>query len=297
MASPSLPPLSAIRCFEAAARHQSFTRAAQELGMTQAAVSYQIKLLEARVGGPLFKRGARGVTLTETGQRLAPAISDAFARLRAVFEEVVEAGGRTLRINTIATIASNWLVPRLGSFQRAHPDISVRLDIASHLIDFDRDEADLAIRSGKGEWFGLAAHWLLAIEYTPMLSPRILEGRPPLKMPGDLLALPLIDPADTWWEDWFAAAGVAAAELPQRTEMRLGTQHLAGTAALAGQGVAMLTPGFYADELATGRLIQPFPLVRKSAHGFWLVYPEARRRSAKIRAFRDWILSEAGTKA
>jgi LysR family glycine cleavage system transcriptional activator len=109
--------------------------------------------------------------------------------------------------------------------------------------------------------------------------------------------MPLIEPSDEWWIDWFAAAGVAAADLPQRTEMRLGTQHLAGTAALAAQGVAMLTPGFYADELAAGRLVQPFPLVRKSAHSFWLVYPEARRRSAKIRAFRDWILSEAGTKA
>jgi LysR family glycine cleavage system transcriptional activator len=297
MASPSLPPLSAIRCFEAAARHQSFTRAAEELGMTQAAVSYQIKLLEERVGGALFKRGARGVTLTETGQRLAPAISGAFARLRAAFEEVVETGGRTLTVSTIATIAANWLVPRLGSFQRAHPDIAVRLDVTSELVDFARAEIDLAIRSGKGEWTGLVAHRLLSIEYTPMLSPRLLAGLPPLKTPSDLLAMPLIEPSDEWWIDWFAAAGVAAADLPQRTEMRLGTQHLAGTAALAAQGVAMLTPGFYADELAAGRLVQPFPLVRKSAHSFWLVYPEARRRSAKIRAFRDWILSEAGTKA
>ena len=265
--------------------------------MTQAAVSYQIKLLEERVGGPLFKRGARGVTLTETGQRLAPAINDAFARLRAAFEEVVETGGRTLTVSTIATIAANWLVPRLGSFQRAHPDIAVRLDVTSELVDFARVEIDLAIRSGKGEWTGLVAHRLLTIEYTPMLSPRLLAELPPLKTPSDLLAMPLIEPSDEWWIDWFAAAGVAAADLPQRTEMRLGTQHLAGTAALAAQGVAMLTPGFYADELASGRLVQPFSLVRKSAHSFWLVYPEARRRSAKIRAFRDWILSEAGTKA
>src|SRR5687767_12070479 len=229
MASPSLPPLSAIRCFEAAARHQSFTRAAEELGMTQAAVSYQIKLLEERVGGALFKRGARGVTLTETGQRLAPAISGAFARLRAAFEEVVETGGRTLTVSTIATIAANWLVPRLGSFQRAHPDITVRLDVTSELVDFARAEIDLAIRSGKGEWTGLVAHRLLSIEYTPMLSPRLLAGLPPLKTPSNLLAMPLIGPSDEWWIDWFAAAGGAAADLPQRTEMRLGTQQLAGT--------------------------------------------------------------------
>src|SRR5918999_316827 len=125
MAPASLPPLPAIRCFEAAARHQSFTRAAEELGMTQAAVSYQIKVLEDRVGGPLFLRGPRGVALTETGRRLAPAVTDAFAALQAAFGDLSEAEEGVLAVSATATFASNWLVPRLGAFSLAHPGIAV----------------------------------------------------------------------------------------------------------------------------------------------------------------------------
>src|SRR5262249_5099224 len=133
-----LPPLAAIRCFEAAARHQSFTRAAEELGMTQAAVSYQIKLLEDRVGGPLFMRGTRGVTLTETGRQLAPSISEAFVQLRGAFAQLRDTAGNVLNVSALTTFATNWLVPRLGSFQLAHPEIAVRLDASNVMVDFSR---------------------------------------------------------------------------------------------------------------------------------------------------------------
>lgn len=285
-----LPPLAAIRCFEAAARQQSFTRAADELGMTQAAVSYQIKLLEDRLG-PLFLRKARGVELTETGRRLAPAVTMAFDRLRMAFEDLNQTAGAVLSISVVQTFAANWLVPRLGAFQAAHPEIAVRLDVSGRVVDFTREEFDAGIRHNRtGSWPGLVAHPLIALEFTPMLSPRLLEKVGPLMEPADLLKLPLVEPTDPWWPAWFALAGATAPDLSQHPDLRLGAQHLAGSAALAGQGVAMLTPAFFRDELAAGRLVQPFALVGRDEGDYCLVYPEARRRSAKIKAFRDWLL-------
>lgn len=294
MSKPSLPPLPAIRCFEAAARLQSFTRAALELGMTQAAVSYQIKQLEDRVGAKLFLRGPRGVELTESGRRLAPAVTEAFAALRAAFADVGDSVEGVLAITAVPTFASNWLAPRLGAFQIAHPEIAVRLDVSGQVVDFARGEADVGIRTGKGEWPGLTAHLLMNSEYTPMLSPKLLATAGALERPQDLLHLPLIDPEDPWWPSWFAAAGVPAPDLTRRTEMRVGAQNLAAQAALAGQGAAILTPAFYRAELAEGRLVQPFPLVGRSEHSHWLVYLTARRNAPKIRAFRDWILAAVG---
>lgn len=298
MAVSSVPPLPAIRCFEAAARLQNFTRAAEELGMTQAAVSYQIKILEDRVGSPLFIREARGVTLSEIGRRLAPAVSEAFAQLRAAFDDLHETADNILSITATGTFATNWLVPHLGAFQLAHPGIAVRLDASNRLADFARDGIDVGIRSGHGAWPGLRADALFAAAYSPMLSPLLLQKAGPLETPADLLGLPLIDPTDSWWTDWFVAAGVAAPDLSKRKEMRVENQQLAGRAALTGQGVAILMPAFYSEELADGRLVQPFPLVREAAEmHYWLVYPEARRHAQKVRAFRDWILCEIGAGA
>jgi LysR family glycine cleavage system transcriptional activator len=290
-----LPPLSAIRAFEAAARHQSFTRAAEELGMTQAAVSYQIRLLEDRVGGPLFVRGPRGVVLSETGRRVAPAVTDAFAQLRSAFAALGEADEGVLAISALATFATNWLVPRIGAFQLAHPKLAVKLEASNTLVDFARAEVDVGIRSGNGKWPGLAAHALFGADFTPMLSPRLLEQAGRLESPADLLRLPLIDPTDQWWIEWFETAGVSAPDLSNRVELRVENQQLAGRAALAGQGVAILMPAFFAEELASGLLVQPFPIMRRSPEvHYWVVYLEARRRSPKIRAFRDWILEAVG---
>jgi LysR family transcriptional regulator, glycine cleavage system transcriptional activator len=295
MSSASLPPLSAIRCFEAAARHQSFTRAARELGMTQAAVSYQIKVLEGRVGASLFLRGTRGVTLTATGRQLAPAISEAFVRLRGAFAELRETAENVLSITALTTVATNWLVPRLGGFQLAHPGIAVRLDASNETVDLAREDIDIGIRSGSGTWPGLVAHGLFPAAFTPMLSPALLERLGTLATPADLLKIPLIDPTDDWWPEWFAEAGVAAPDLSNRSGIHVQNQQLAGRAALAGQGVAILMPAFFPEELASGRLVQPFPIVRHASRfHFWLAYPEARQRSAKVRAFRDWILAEVG---
>ena len=289
MALSPLPPLSAIRCFEAAARHLSFTRAAEELGMTQAAVSYQIKLLEERVGGPLFLRGARGVTLSDAGRRIAPAVSEAFGQLRAAFQEASETADHVLSVTALNTFATNWLVPRLGAFQLAHPGIAVKLDVSLELFDFTREDVDVGIRSGGGEWPGLVSHGLFAAAYTPMLSPRLLEQYGPLDEPADLL-----EPAAHRPDRRLVAEMVRGRRRdgagPFRPDRHSRPEPAARRPrALAGHGAAILCPPY---ELASGQLIQPFPLVRRSEEiHYWLVYAEARRRVPKIRAFRDWILA------
>jgi LysR family glycine cleavage system transcriptional activator len=291
----ALPPLPAIRAFEAAARHLSFTKAASELGMTQAAVSYQIKLLEDRVGAPLFLRRPRHVVLTDTGQRLAVAATEAFAILGDAYASARGDVQRTLCISTVVTFASNWLARHVGSFQMAHPLLAVRLDTADRLVDLARGDADVGIRSGGGKWPGLVSHHLIRADFTPLLSPKLAESIGGVREPADLLRLPILDPGDPWWRQWFAAAGVAADALLGRPDSRMGSQAYEGNAAIAGQGVAMLTRSFFRADLAEGRLIQPFDLVCDDGHAYWLVYPEQRRNAANIRAFRDWLLAEVKT--
>jgi len=286
-----LPPLAAVRAFEAAARHLSFTRAGEELGMTQAAVSYQIKLLEDRLGAPLFLRQPRQVVLTELGRSLAPAVGEAFELLRAAFAAARSGAQNTLTISSNPTFATQWLAPRLGSFQLAQPTLAVRLDSSTDVRDFAREEIDVSIRTGSGHWPGTAAHRLIKATFTPMLSPKLAESIGGIREPADLLKLPIIDPGDPWWPLWFKAAGIAEPSLGGRPRSQMGTQTLEATAAMAGNGVAILTPAFYQAELTAGRLIQPFDLVGYDGHAYWLVYPEARRNAPKIRAFRNWLLS------
>lgn len=291
MTSP-LPPLSAIRVFESASRHASFTRAAKELGMTQAAVSYQIKLLEERVGAPLFLRKPRQVELTELGKRLAPAINDAFETMRAAFASARDDTQGVLTISAVVTFASNWLVQRLGSFQMQHPALAVRLDTSNDIIDFSTSNVDMAIRAGRGNWPGLEAHELIKAQFSPMLSPKLIESVGGIREPSDLLRLRAVDPNDPWWKIWYKAAGIENPAIKGNSFSRYGAQHLEGRAAAAGQGVGILTPAFHAAELASGQLIQPFDLLCDDGQAYWLVYPKARKNMPKIRAFREWILGE-----
>jgi LysR family transcriptional regulator, glycine cleavage system transcriptional activator len=288
---PKLPPMSAVRVFEAAARHQSFTRAAEELGMTQAAVSYQIKMLEDRIGAPLFTRLPRQVALTAKGRQLAPAVTEAFEALRVAFADVEDAVQTILSITTHTTFAANWLVPRLGRFQQLHPNIAVQISVSLTVADFTQSDFDLALRTGTGDWPGLEVHFLFPSQFTPVCSPDLVRDLD-LREPADLLKLPIIGPGDPWWQDWFTAAGVRNADLSNRPDHSLGAQQFEGMAAMAGQGIALINPYFFAADLASGRLVQLFDLVVKADRSYWLVYPKARRRSAKIQAFRDWVLSE-----
>jgi LysR family transcriptional regulator, glycine cleavage system transcriptional activator len=287
-----LPPLNSVRAFEAAARHQSFTRAAEELGMTQAAVSYQIKLLEDRIGTPLFIRMARQVVLSAAGRRLAPAVAEAFEAMRGAFASMEPGVDTVLSLTVLPTLASHWLVARIGRFQVSHPQLAVQLDTSLGMVDFHHEDYDIGIRSGSGVWPGLEAHVLLPSKFTPVCSPRLLDGVD-LRSPADLLDLPLIGTHDVWWPRWFETAGIPDVDLSDRTDNTFQTQQYEGIAAMAGQGVAMVNPFFFANEIASGRLVQMFDLVVPDDRPYWLVYPKSRRSLPKIVAFRDWVLAEA----
>ncbi|WP_120496417.1 LysR substrate-binding domain-containing protein [Kiloniella sp. EL199] len=289
----NLPPLSSLRVFEAAARHRSFTRASEELGMTQAAVSYQIKILEEKVGAPLFFRKPRQVSLTETGKRIAPVITEAFELLRTAFVIAEDTSHNLLSITTLTTFATNFLAERIGSFQILHDDLAVRLDTSMSIVDFSREDFDLGIRSGKGQWQGLEAHLLIPASFSPMLSPDLARSVGGISKPADLLKLPLIEASDPWWKRWFDSVGVQSEGLRGNKRSRMGVQILEAKAAEAGQGVAILTPAFYRDSINRGSLIQPFDHVCcDEGQGYWLVYPKARGKTPKIKKFRDWLLSE-----
>jgi LysR family glycine cleavage system transcriptional activator len=286
-----LPPLTAVRVFESAARHENFTRAAAELGMTQAAVSYQIKLLEERLNIPLFRREKRRVTLTDPGRRLAAEVGRAFDTLDGAFASLRAEDEGALTLTSSYTFANTWLAWRLGSFQMANPETAVRLLTDDSLADFASEEVDIGVRTGMGEWPGLCSDLLFQVFFTPMCSPAFLDRHGGSLGAEDLLRVPRIGPEDPWWAVWLREAGVT---IPDETPrgIRLGYQAHEGHAAMAGQGMAMLTPFFWRNDIAEGRLICPFDQLSSRGWGYWLVYAEQRRNVPKIKRFRDWLLAE-----
>ena len=273
--SRDLPPLSALRVFEAAARHLSFTHAAAELGMTQAAVSYQVKLLEDRIGSPLFLSlpASEGLDLLASG----------YATARGSV-----AG--TLTLDVVPSFAACWLARHLGEFQKVCPGLAVRVVSSPMMGDFSREEVDFAVRWGFGNWPNLSCHPLFDVAFTPMLSSEVLTRIGGLTTPADLAHAPLVDPADPWWDAWFQGAGVERPTTSSQIATGLKAQHLGAVAAMAGYGVALLTPFFWRDELADARLVQPFDFVCRDGRAFWLCYPTTRRNLSKVRLFRDWLL-------
>lgn len=285
-------PLNALRVFEAAARLKSFTKAGEELGMTQTAVSYQIKLLEEHVGEPLFLRRPRQVSLTEAGEQLRPKVAQGFSILAEAMASVSAETGQMLHIDSTATFAQQWLTRYLGSFQLRHPNIAVRLSTSPVVIDFAETQADVAIRYGHGLWPGLKAHRIMRMDFAPMLSPKLAEKVGGIREPADLLKLSIISAGDIWWEQWFTAAGVKNPNLKRFLPNELGTQAFDAGMAIAGQGVAILNPRHFQEEVESGRLYQPFALTCNDGRDYYLAYLESRRHVPKIRAFRDWMLSE-----
>ncbi|QRM56366.1 LysR substrate-binding domain-containing protein [Sinorhizobium sp. BG8] len=285
-------PLNALRVFEAVARLGSFTKAGEELGMTQTAVSYQIKLLEENIGEPLFLRLPRQIALTDKGERLAPKVTQGFSLLAEAMAAVREEVEEMLHIHSTPTFAQQWMTRTLGSFQLKHPKIAVRLSTSQAVIDFNQEPADVAIRWGKGDWPGLVSHRVMRLDFTPMLSPKLAEEVGGIHEPADLLKLPIISARDPWWRQWFAAAGIDDPKLERFPANELGTQTFDAGVAMAGQGVAILNPDHFRDDVAGGRLYQPFDITCNDGRDYWLAYPEARRNVPKIRAFRDWMLAE-----
>jgi LysR family glycine cleavage system transcriptional activator len=258
--------------------------------MTQAAVSYQIRLLEERLGVSLFARVKGRVSLTDAGRRIAPLVANAFETLEEAFGGLLADDSSLLSISAAQSLATMWLAPRLGGFQVKHPDLAVRLSTDNRLVDFSTGEFHAAIRVGRGDWPGLRCHFLFRLSFTPICTPAFLE-RHGIERPGQLLDVPRLSPGDDWWGDWFTALGVPVAA-PSDPGLVLDNQVMEANAAFAGVGIAMMSPMFWRDELASGRLVQPFPHLHVDGRSHWLVYPEGRRSQPKIAALRDWLLAE-----
>ena len=266
--------------------------------MTQAAVSYQVKSLEERLGAPLFVRERGRVRLTPLGARLLPALSGAFDAIEAAFASHRQEDEALLTVTTTHTFANTWLAWRLGAFQMEHPDLAVRMTTSNEICDLRAGDADVAIRAGRGGWEGLEHHELFASCFTPMASPAcIAEAERRLGralQPDDLPHQTRIGPSDDWWQQWFADNGVPTDDsIFRKAGIRLDNQANEGHAAMAGQGFALLTPLLWKGDVAAGRLVMPFP-ERVSTRGwaYWLVYPGERRTLPKVKRFREWLLAE-----
>lgn len=287
-----LPHLTSIRAFEAAARHLNFTRAAEELGVTQAAVSQQVRALETTTGQQLFARTSGRLALTPAGETLAENVSEAFDILRTAFKEFRTRDESSLSISVLPSLAATWLTPRLKHYQSAHPSIALKVQ-ASHMQPLDVHGNDIGIWTGLGTWPNLRSHELFPINFTPMCSPEFLASHGPLLSPPDLLSVPLIARYDPWWRLWFSAAGFPDIPIPDGSDISFGAQNLEHVAAVNGEGVALLTPYLFREDLSRGRLVMLSDVIANDGRSYWLVYPEARRRSSKITSFRNWLLAEA----
>ncbi|QIL02885.1 LysR family transcriptional regulator [Sphingomonas sinipercae] len=293
-----LPPLTAVRAFEAAARNENFTAAAAELGMTQAAVSYQVKALEERIGTALFLRERGRARLTPLGARLLPTLSQAFDAIEAAFVSYEAEDESLLTVTTTTTFGNTWLAWRLGGFQMKHPDLAVRLSTGDELIDIRSGDADVAIRAGSGNWEGLECHRLFPTTFTPMATPECIasiERKLGRKIqPADVADQELINRGDEWWRQWFTDNQVDFDEqVHRRPGVRLDNQANEGHAAMAGQGFALLTPLLWVGDVAAGRLAAPFPDRLSTRHwSYWLVFPPERRMVPKVKRFREWLQAE-----
>lgn len=293
-----LYPLNALRAYEASARHLSFVKACEELSVTPAAVSHQVKKLEEYLGLPLFRRRSRGLLLTESGQVLLTELREVFLRLDKAMERVIDSDSRgTVTLSVAPTFATMWLIPRLQKFYALQPDIDVRISTSLGLVDFQRDDYDAAIRLGSGQWFGLETIKLFDETVTPMCSPRLLEGPDALKRPDDLRKHVLLhnhsmdhDPEAPTWDTWLKAAGASKVDASRGTHFSLPDHGL--QASIDGAGVVLGWRTLAAPDIAAGRVVAPFDLVLPLGSSFYLAYPEAYAPRPNIAALRDWLVSE-----
>ena len=291
----SLPPLNALRSFDAAARHGSFTRAANELCVTQGAVSHQVKALETELGLKLFNRERNGLVITEVGREYLSVVRDAFDRIALGTERLVSRQrSGVLTVSTSPDFAAKWLVNRLGRFADAHPEIDLRVSATMHHVDFAREDVDLAIRHGIGEWPGLDAVNLCAEELFPVCSPALRSGRRGIHSPEDVLQFPLLHMDDRRdWSRWLEIAGAAGEGLLHGPILNHASMLI--DAAINGQGIALARTALVAADLIDGRLIRPFQIALPLKNTYWIVCPKATSMLPKIVAFRDWLLAEAAT--
>jgi LysR family transcriptional regulator, glycine cleavage system transcriptional activator len=288
-----LPSLNGLRAFEAAARHLSFTRAAAELNVTQTAISHQIRRLEAQLGLRLFERRNRSLALTREAAAFLPAVRSAFEDLRLATERLRRRDRDTLlTVSTTASLAAKWLLARVAAFRETHPALDVRISASTHLVDFRREDVDMAVRYGHGNWPGLRADWLMPGDIFPVCSPKLLAGARPLRRPEDLAQHTLIHNSalPEEWQLWLTAAGLPVA-LARRPSLIVDQSFMALQAAIDGMGVALGQTHVVEADLAAGRLVAPFALTLPAAAGFYIVAPRETADLPKIALFRDWLLA------
>ncbi len=290
---PRLPPLNNLKAFEAAARHESFTRAAEELCVTQGAVSQQVKALEAGLGIKLFNRERQRLIITEAGRDYLTVVRDALDRIAVGTERLLQRqNAGVLTVSTSPDFAAKWLVHRLGHFAEAHAGIDLRVSATLHHVDFAREEVDLAVRHGDGNWPGLDTVQLSAERLFAVCSPKLLSGRRRLGKPADLLKFPLIHlDSRTDWSNWLREVGVDAGEVVHGPVLNRASMVI--DAAINGQGVALARTTLAAWDLINGRLVRPFPDSLPLSKTYWIICPKATSNLPKIVTFRKWLLSEA----
>lgn len=285
-----LPPLATLRPFEAAARLESFSKAADELHLTHGAVSHQVRALEEHLGTPLFQRHGKRVSLTPSGRAFAERIRAALAEIALAAD--VARGGRkdnSLTISVLPSFASRWLMPRLMRFMEAHPEIQVNVFANSEMANFGADGVDVGIRFGRGPWPPLVCERVLDDEVFPVASPKFNRGRLP-KTAKELLGLRIIREDRDYWKEWFAAAGV-------QIEGTLGGPSFSDASfslasATRGEGVALTRRSLVGDDIEKGRLVQLFPLAVKLPEGYWIVCPKELAETRKVQAFGAWMKGE-----
>lgn len=296
-----LPPLNALRVFEAAARHLSFTKAAEELHVTPGAVSQQIKALEDFLQTPVFRRERRSLLLTDEAQASLPILREGFDRL-AEASDILAARGkeRRLTVSVAPSFASKWLVPRLDAFQNAHPDTDVWVSADMDLVDFAVDDVDIAIRYGAGDYKGLVVDHLMSEKIVPVCAPALVTGDNPLKTPGDLVHHTLLhdssadkDESCPTWPMWIKAAGVAHKEVDRG--LKFNQSSLVIEAAVAGKGVALAKSALALADLEAGRLVIPFDLTTPADFSYYIVYPPSKASSPCVQAFAAWLKEEAAS--
>ena len=283
-------PLNALRMFDAAARHQSLTRAAQELHVTQAAVSQHIRNLEERLGKPLFRRLPRGLALTDEGQALWPVVAQSFERIEQSLQQVAEPRPREiLTVGVVGTFAIGWLIPRLSQFQQLHPYIDLRLLTNNNRVDLAGEGLDAAVRFGDGAWHGTHAQMLLRAPLSPMCIPMLAQQ---LREPADLARQTLLRSYRTQeWEGWFAGLDQAA---PLARGAMFDSSLTLAEAAAQGAGIALLPARMFEHMLQQGRLVRPFAH-EVDTGAYWLTYLKSRQASAALQTFRQWLMTQLQT--
>jgi LysR family transcriptional regulator, glycine cleavage system transcriptional activator len=288
-----LPQLNALKAFEAAARHESFTRAAEELCVTQGAVSHQVKALEAELGLKLFNREHQQLVITEAGRSYLEVVRDALDRIAAGTEQLLQRqNAGVLTVSVSPNFASKWLVHRLARFATAHPSIDLRISASLHHVDFAREDVDLAIRHGDGQVAGLHVTRLCTEELVIVCNPKLLSGKNALRNPSDLAKHALLHTNDRKdWVRWLEAAGVTNVDVSRGPIFNQASMSI--DAAIDAQGVALARSALAAWDLISGRLVRPFALSLPVSYGYWIVCPKATANLPKIVTFRDWLLAEA----